>query len=581
MMRINNVTLKAGGEAGTGIATIGAIFAKIMQRSGLYVFATNDYPSLIRGGHNTITIRASKDPISALDGPADILIALDLLTIKEHAAGLAENGAIIFDSSKIKEDSIKTARPDLLLFPVPLSQIAKDAGGELFFNNVAVGATLALLGMGVAPLKSIIEQAFSRKGQEVVDKNLKASQGGFDHLKASLSSPFSIQIQPRAIPERTLLLNGNDALCIGAIRAGARFVAEYPMSPSSSVLHWMAAHAVKYNLVVKHTEDEISAINHLCGAGFAGVRALNATSGGGFSLMAEALGNAGIAEIPIVIVNVQRCGPSTGLPTYTEQADLQFTLHASQGEFPRIVCMPGDPEEAFYEAVNVFNMAELVQTPAIMLMDKYVSESSVTVPYFDISKTGVQRGKLQSDAQMDAAVGFKRHEITPDGISPRCLPGQKNGIHVCSSYEHDETGYTSEEATMRIAQIDKRERKMAQIQPQIYQPAFYGDPKSPFLLVSWGSTKGAVLEALHLLARENVPIRFMHIKYAFPFASETIRAALQSSSKVLICEGNSEAQMRSLIREKTGMLIQNTYLRYDGRPFEPADIAAKVRELLK
>lgn len=580
-MRLNKVTLKAGGEAGTGIATIGAMFSKIMQRSGLYVFSTNDYPSLIRGGHNTITTRVSADQIRSLHGSVDILIALDKKTIDENAHEIGSGGAVIYDSTLIKEADVKPPRPDVLMHPVPLTKIAKDAGGEIFFNNAAVGATLALLGMEIEPLKKIIQETFGRKGAEIVAQNFKAAQGGYDHLKASLNSPFEVKIEPRALLERTLLLNGNDALCIGAIRSGLRLVAEYPMSPSSSVLHWMAAHAVKYNIVVKHTEDEISAMNHLCGAGFTGVRALTATSGGGFSLMVEALGNAGIAEIPCVIVNVQRCGPSTGLPTYTEQADLKFTLHASQGEFPRIVCMPGDPEEAFYEAVNVFNMAELVQTPAIILMDKYVSESSVTVPYFDVEKAKVERGKLMPDSEMEKSPLFKRHSITEDGISPRCVPGQKNGIHVCSSYEHDETGYTSEDPQMRIMQIDKRARKMGAIPQEIYAPTFFGDPASPFLLVCWGSTKGVALEAMHLLARDNVPIRFMHIKYASPFPTDAVREALQSASKVLICEGNSEGQMRSLIREKTGIQIQNAYLRYDGRPFEPQDIAAKVRELVK
>lgn len=580
-MRTNNVTLKMGGEAGTGIATIGAMFSKIMQRSGLYVFQTNDYPSLIRGGHNTITVRASRDMVRSLYGPNDILIALDKKTIEAHAAEMSDGGAIIYDSTMIKETDVHLPRSDIRPFPVPLTQIAKNAGGDIFFNNAAVGASLALLGMKLDILNSIIEQTFGRKGPEIVAKNRQAAQGGFDHLKNSLATPFAVQIQPRPIPEKTILLNGNDAVCIGAIRAGLRLVAEYPMSPSSSVLHWMAAHAVKYGVVVKHTEDEISAMNHLCGAGFAGVRCMTATSGGGFSLMAEAIGNAGIAEIPCVVLNAQRAGPSTGLPTYTEQADLQFALHVSQGEFPRIVCMPGDPEEAFYETINVFNMADIAQTPAIILMDKYVSESVLTIPSFDLSKTTVNRGKLLTDAQMESAVGYKRHAFTPDGISPRCLPGQKNGIHVCSSYEHDETGYTSEEAHMRVSMIDKRARKMASIDPALYQPSFYGDSKSTFLLVGWGSTKGIALEAMHLLARENVPVRFMHIKYAEPFATNAIKEALQSASNSLICEGNSEGQMRNLIREKTGILIPNTYFRYDGRPFEPQDIAEKVRELLK
>lgn len=580
-MRTNKVMLKAGGEAGTGIATIGAIFAKIMQRSGLYVFSTNDYPSLIRGGHNTITIRAYPDPVRALHGKIDILIALDKKTIDLHVDELSDGGAIIYDSTLIKPETVSVKKPDVLLLPVPLTQIAKTAGDQIYFNNAAVGASLALLGMKIDPLKVIIDQTFSRKGAEIVAKNLQAAQGGYDQVKGMLSSPFGVQIQPRPIPEKTILLNGNDAVCIGAIRAGLRLVAEYPMSPSSSVLHWMAAHAVKYGIVVKHTEDEISAMNHLCGAGFAGVRCLTATSGGGFALMTEALGNAGIAEIPCVVVNAQRAGPSTGLPTYTEQADLQFALHASQGEFPRIVCMPGDPEEAFYETINVFNMADAAQTPAIILLDKYISEAQMTIPCPDLSRAPVNRGLLQTDDQMASAVNFKRHLATPSGVSPRSIPGQKNGIHVCSSYEHDETGFTSEDPHVRVAQIDKRARKLGAIDPALYQPSFFGDPKSTFLLVSWGSTKGVALEAMHLLARENIQIRHMHIKYASPFASETVRGALQAASTSLICEGNSEGQMRNLIREKTGILVPETLLRYDARPFEPQEIASKVRELLK
>ncbi len=587
-MRVNNVILKAGGEAGTGISTIGAIFAKLMQRSGLYVFATNDYPSLIRGGHNTVTIRASDEKIHALHGPVDILIGLDKLTIAEHAPELAPGGAVIYDSTRIKEADVKTGRTDLRLFPVPLTQIAVASGGELFFNQVAIGSTLALLGMDLTFLKVLIEKQFGRKGAEIVAQNVKAAQGGFDHVRETLASkPFDVRISPRAAPQKMMLIAGNDAICSGAIAAGLKLVAEYPMSPSSSVLHWMAAHAVKSGIVVKHTEDEIAAMNWLCGAGFAGVRTMTATSGGGFSLMAEALGNAGIAEIPCVIVEDMRAGPSTGLPTYTEQADLLFALHASQGEFPRIVAMPGDPEECFYMTFDVFNMADAVQTPAIILLDKYLAEAAVTVPALSTASLKINRGALQTDEQMEHAVpsgtagGFLRHEITKSGISPRCIPGQKNGIHVCSSYEHDETGYTSEEAHMRVLQIDKRERKMSALEPSLYQPSFYGDPKSTFLLVTWGSTKAVALEALKLLAEQNVSVRMMQIRYASPFATESIKRALLSASQVLICEGNSEGQMRALILQKTGVSIPNAYLRYDGRPFEPADIAAKVKELME
>ncbi len=580
-MRVNELAFKAGGEAGSGIATIGSIFAKVMQRSGLHVFMTNDYPSLIRGGHNTITIRASGEDIYALDGQVDLLVALDLQTIRLHAGEMASGGVVLYDSTRIKEENAKAVKGDARLIGVPMTQIARDCGGEIMFNQVAVGACLAMLGMDTAILDSLIAKSFNRKGQKVVDDNIKAAEGGFGFIRSLPEHAMEVKIQPRKNRERNLLIGGNDAVCLGAVAAGVRLVAEYPMSPSSSVLHWMAAHALKHDIVVKHTEDEIAAVNWLCGAGFAGVRAMTATSGGGFSLMAEGLGNAGIAEIPIVIIEDQRCGPSTGLPTYTEQADLRFALHASQGEFERIVAMPGDAQEAFHMTFDVFNMADKAQMPAIILMDKYVGEAARTIPYIDTGSLKIDRGLLQSDEKMEGAKGFKRHAISEDGLSARCLPGQKNGIHVCSSYEHDETGFTSEEAPMRIAQIDKRARKIAAIEPALYQPAFYGDPKSTFLLVSWGSTKGPALEALKLLEKANVRVRYMHIRYASPFAADAIKHALQAASDVLICEGNSTGQMRALIREKTGIQIPNAYLRYDGRPFEPADIAEMARKILK
>lgn len=578
-MRTNNVTLKAGGEAGSGIATIGAVFSRIMKRSGLWAFGTNDYPSLIRGGHNTITIRASDERIFALHGKIDILIALDKKTITEHYTEMEDGGAIIYDSDKIKKEEVNISRQDVELLDIPLTKMANEAGGQIFFNQVAMGATLALLGLDLNPLQQLMEETFSRKGKEIVSKNMDAAKKGFEYLKAMQREQFYIKIVPRKNPRDTLILGGNDAVCLGAIKAGVKLVAEYPMSPSSSVLHWMAAHASKHDLVVKHTEDEISAMNYILGAGFAGVRAMTATSGGGFSLMVEALGNGGIAEIPCVVVDVQRAGPSTGLPTYTEQADLQFAMHASQGEFPRIICMLGDVEEAFYETFNVFNMSELVQTPALILMDKYIGESTQTIDRFDLEGMKVKRGKLMSDEQMEGMTNFKRHELSANGISPRSIPGQKNGLHVCSSYEHDETGYTSEEADNRVAQINKRASKMDAINPNLYQPVFYGDAKSTFLLVSWGSTKGVVLEAMKLLGKENISIRFMHIKYACPFASEAIKQALQAAPKVLICEGNSTGQMRNFIREKTGVLIENVYLRYDGRPFEAQGIVDKIKEI--
>ena len=578
-MQINEVTFKAGGPAGAGIKTMGALFAKIMQRCNLFSYATNDYPSLIKGGHNTVTVRASSEKIWALAGPVDVLVALTTKCVKEHYDEMSENGVIIYDSVKVKREDIEVERKDLRFFDVPLSTIAKEAGGSIYYNIAAMGAVMAIMQIDIKELNKLIEEIFADKGKEVVQNDLKAAKLGYDHIIKITTKPFDIKIESKP-HDQTIFLNGNDACCLGAIKAGLRLVAEYPMSPSSSVLHWMAAHAVEHDVIVKHTESEIAAINYILGAGFAGVRSMTATSGGGFALMNEALGNGGLAEIPTVIVNVMRAGPSTGVPTYTEQADLQFTLHSSQGEFPRIVCMPGDVEEAFFETFKVFNMAEFIQTPAIILLDKFLGESEQTVESFDHSKLKIDRGKLQTDEQMKNAINFLRHEVTKDGISPRCIPGQLNGIHVASSYEHDETGYSCEDGKNRIAQIDKRARKLDAIDPKLYQPSFYGDADADFLLVAWGSTKGPVLEALKLLKQDGVKVRFMHIKYAIPFATNTIAKELGAASKSLILEINSEGQMRNYIREKTGILIENTYLKYDARPFEAEGIMEKVKEIM-
>ena len=576
-MKVNDMTVKLAGEAGAGVATIGTMLAKLAQRSGLYVFAHNDYPSLIRGGHNTMTVRINKQKIHSLCGKIDLLVALNETAVLMHAKEMSKYGVIIYDSNKSLKETAKELQ-DVKMIAIPMSKIAQTHKDQLYLNQVAMGAVVSIIGLKMQVLEELIKETLGSKGEEIVKRNISAAKAGYDYVKNNSNNKFDIKIEPQK-SKKTILLNASDALCIGAIKAGVKFVAEYPMSPSSSILHWMAEHAIKYNIVVKHTEDEIAAMNYVLGAGFAGVRAMTATSGGGFSLMTEALGNGGIAEIACVVVNVQRAGPSTGLPTYTEQADLQFSIHASQGEFPRIVCMPADAQEAFYETFNVWNMAEQVQTPAIILLDKYIGEAFETVEKFDYEKLEVKRGLLQTDEQMQACTKFFRYENTKNGISPRCIPGQINGIHVTSSYEHDETGYSCEDGQNRIEQIDKRARKLKVINPNLYQPAFYGNQKSTLLAVCWGSTKGVALEALKVLEKENISARLMHIKYAIPFATDTIKQALQSASKVIIFEANSQGQMRNYIREKTGILIENAYLRYDARPFEVEEIANKLRNL--
>jgi len=578
MVAINRVNFKIGGPAGSGVATVGLLFAKCLQRAGLNVFGTNDYPSLIKGGHNTYMVAAAPEPISCIVGGYDIIIALDQLTASLHGGELTHGGALIYDSDKVK-DACPKGRPDVVCIGAPLTQMAAKAGGEIMFNTVALGASMGLMQLDFGILEGMMKKIWARKGESVVQANIAAAKAGYDFCKSSLKEPFKVKIE-FVKREKTMFINGNEASVLGAVRAGCKLVAEYPMSPSSAILHLMAGHEREYGIIVKQTEDEIAAANMIAGAGFAGVRAMTATSGGGFSLMVEALGNMGIAEIPCVIFESQRAGPSTGLPTYTEQADLQFALHASQGEFPRVVVAPGDPQECYIEAINAFNIAEMVQTPVIVLLDKFLSESSLTIEDVRRIPVKIERGKLLSDEEMEAAKDFKRYALTQDGISNRCLPGQKNGIHVCSSYEHDETGFTSEAPDMRVAMIDKRARKLSAIPQALIAPSFYGasEESAQILLACWGSTKMPMLEALKLLEKSGIKARAMHMRYASPFPARPVLSALMRAKKTLIFEGNSEAQMRSLILQKTGYYIEKACLRYDGRPFTPEEIAAAAKK---
>ncbi|NUN11433.1 2-oxoacid:acceptor oxidoreductase subunit alpha [Candidatus Micrarchaeota archaeon] len=577
---VNSLRIKFSGSAGTGVAVLGSSFAKCLQRHGLKVYSTNDYPSLIKGGHNTVFLRAeATDFFSHYDyNEIDVLITLNKEGALFHEKELTPGGAIVYDGDKIKFNEGELTRKDIKLVSVPLSAIATKNGGIIMLNTVALGAGMGLLGMDLDPLYKIIDHVFSKKGDAVIAQNKTCAKEGYDAV-ASFGD-FKVKIQAIPVEER-MLINGNDGACVGAIRSGVKLIAEYPMSPSSSILHFMAAHEREYKLVVKHTEDEIAAMNFIVGAGATGVRALTATSGGGFSLMVEALGLAGISETPCVVINAQRCGPSTGLPTYTEQADLRFALHASQGEFPRIVLAPGDLNDCFEVMGKAFNFAERVQTPCVVLIDKFLAETAYTIKPFDQKKIIVNRGKFYSDEDMAGRTDYKRHEFTEDGVSPRAIYGQPNGLHVASSYEHDETGWTSEDAEMRIKQIEKRANKMKNISEEELAPQVYGNENPDVTIVCWGSTKLIAREALFHLQEKGLKVKIINYWAFSPFPVETTKKLLSGKEPKIIFEGNSEGQLRYYIREKTGLLIENAYLRFDGRPFTVPEIVSETMKVVK
>jgi 2-oxoglutarate ferredoxin oxidoreductase subunit alpha len=575
-MATNNMTIRIGGEAGHGVESSGAGFCKALARGGLHVFGLPDYYSRIRGGHNFYSVRVSDQPLHSHAEPVHLLLALTEETIPRHRDKIVEGGAIVYDSNVIQRTGEDPKGFSFL--PVPLSDMAKEkAGTVLARNTVALGVTAGLTGFDLDPMQSVIRQNFARKGQAVVDGNLAAAEAGWQEgWKHAADFPFKLERILDASPR--MVLNGTEAFSLGALAGGCRFTAGYPMTPGSPVLHWMAAHSARYGVVLKHTEDEIAAINMAIGAAHMGARALVPTSGGGFALMVEALGLAGITETPVVIYNAQRPGPSTGLATRNEQGDMLFMLYASQGEFPRFLLSPGTHEQCFVAGWRAFNLAEKYQTPALVLSDHYlaVAVRTLELDAFDFDAVEIDRGQLLSEAELDALDGeYLRYRITESGISPRAVPGHPKAVYVATGNEHEESGTTTEEPGMRTAQVEKRQRKLIGMAEEMSGPQRYGPDEAEVTFVCWGSTYGPLREAVDRLNAE-WPGRanMLHFVDLWPFPAEAAMAAFGQARKLVAVEVNATGQLATLIRSQTGRQMDGTILKYDGRAFTPEHIVS-------
>ncbi len=566
------VNWKIGGEAGYGILSVGILFGKFCTRNGLYAFYSSEFPSLVRGGHNTVQLMAKKNPVLSQHSEINLLIALNKETIEKHLHELSPDAAIIYDSKEFDLKGIKLKK-SLVLIDIPLTEIAEKHGKKIMRNTVALGASISLLELEFNELEGLIKEAFSGKKDALIPINIAAAKEGFNFIKnRNIKFNYKLKAQKK---KNNIFINANDAFSFGAVKSGLKFVAEYPMTPSSSILSFMAANELNYDIVVKQTEDEIAAINMIIGGAFAGARSLTATSGGGFSLMVEGLGLAGMTETPIVVVESQRPGPSTGLPTMTEQGDLSFVLTASQGEFPRLIMAPGDVQEAFETGLYSFNYAEKYQLPVIVLLDKYVSEGNTTTKMFDSNKFKIERGKLLSKAPKN----YLRYAFTKDGVSPRVLPGTLGTVYKANGDEHTEKGVSDEEEANRIEMMNKRMRKLEYLKKEIPEPKLYGDKNAKTTLICWGSTKGIALEAIEELKKHKIKANLLHYNFIFPFKEKTLLKLLKKSKKVLLVENNKTAQLGKLIAEETGIKIKNKFLKYTGRQFYPQEIVKKVRSL--
>jgi 2-oxoglutarate ferredoxin oxidoreductase subunit alpha len=573
----NKISIKVGGPAGEGVFTVGLLLSKFFKLNGLHVVYTTDYPSLIKGGHNTCSIRAEDEVISAELKYHDIVACMDSLALDEDVSSKNHTGVVITDTKLLE------GRDDEFYVGIPVSEMTKEIGAR-YKNTLVFGAIVALMSDDDSIIENALSKHFAKKSKELINTNVEVAKKGFQYIVENYEHKRMHRISKIKNSERLVMMSGNDAAALGALKAGMKFVSEYPMTPSSSFMSFFAAKEITHNITTKHAEDEIAAINNIIGASAAGARAMGATSGGGYALMNEAISFAGMSENPLVMFECQRAGPSTGLPTYTDQGDLMHVLYSGSGEFPKVVLAPGDLDECFYESFEAFNVADLVQTPVIVLLDKHISNSQSMTKRFYTKRLKVDRGYYQPfDISLELE-NYKRYELTHNGISQRVVIGQKGGCHVNSSYEHDETGWTSEDGEMHRLQMEKRHRKLDAIDTVKTRPKVLGTQKNyDITLVSWGSNKMILQEASKYLERDGIKVRQIHFMYLHPCDWEYVSKLLKEDvekNKVMLFEGNIGGQLHSLIRMNTSLNIAQKRLRYDARPFFFEEVYEEVRQFV-
>ncbi len=580
---MGEISVRAGGAAGDGIASVGEAFARSFSRMGLHVYGHNAYQSVIRGGHVWFQARASPDRVHSQGDALDVLYALNRETFDIHRAFLSPGATVIFDPEKFAISDAEMPAGTKAL-PVPTLQLARKYTGQPILQNAAgMGATAFLAGIPLSTLQAVLTDSFGKKKGDIVDWNVGAAADGYAFAQAH-ASPSDRALSPQGAAK--LLMTGNQAIALGAAAAGLKFLAQYPMTPASSIMHWLAAHSTDLGIVVKQAEDELAAINMAIGASFGGVRSMTATSGGGFSLMVEALGMAGMCEIPLVVVDSQRAGPSTGLPTKTEQGDLNLMLGAGQGDFPRAILAPANIAEAYRAAIRAFELAEEWQTPILLASDLHLSENFMTGDREEFP-LDVDVASLYTVTPNGG--DYKRYAYTPSGVSPRALPGQPGLNFITGSDEHDEKGHLISDVKAGIPQwsqernrmMEKRMHKLDGLKAATEAPRVEGAAAPALTFVAWGSTVGAIRDAMPLLAARGIPTNLLPVSSVFPVHGEEIVAALAASPRRLLVEANYTGQLGRLLRAETGLAFPDKFLKYDGEPFYPMEIVAKAVEVVQ
>lgn len=578
-MTTNEFTWKVGGAQGEGIDSTGEILATVLTRMGYYIFAYRHFMSLVKGGHTNYKIRASTDREVKYHGDTlEMLVAFDQTTIDENEDELVE-GAVIIHDAKFQASTKRGGAVHLCA--VPLSQFAKDLGNSIIKNMVAAGASCYMLGIDPSNFYEQIEAQFGKKGAELVNLNKNAFDQGYNYVKehyGNLQKPVPVASKPE---KARLLMSGNECIGLGATLAGCRILAAYPITPATEILYWVLANLPKFGGKVLQAEDEIAACIMAIGANFAGVRSMTSTSGPGLSLMMEALGMSGISETPLVIVDVQRGGPSTGLPTKTEQSDLYEALYGSHGETPRIVIAPTSIEDCFYQMINAFNLAERYQVPVIVLSDLLMGMNKRSFPDLDLSRVTIDRGEVVTQAQLDEMEkgAFKRYALTESGISPRSFPGMKNGRYCALTNEHEETGLEIEDVPMREAQMKKRFRKLSTLERDVNEWGvdYSGSDGAETIIVGFGSTEAQIAEAMEQLGGAT-NVGHLQLRCLMPFPKDAVRPHLEKAQRVVVVDNNYTGQLAGLLCKEIGFHDKMDVLhKYNGNPFTVSEIVSHVK----
>ena len=568
---------KIAGRAGEGIAAAGFMFGKIAGRHGLNVFEYGEYPSLIRGGHTSSQVHVGTSDIFCQTRTVDVMVALNEDAIRLHLSEFDEHTKIIIDSDNDKIDYSKYPQLKIeQIINIPLVKIAREATGKSLASDVvALAVSCYILGLSQDIFTKVLSDFFEKKGEEVVTENTKAMEAGFAYAKEHSIAPGEAYIPQE---KNQIFVSGTEAIGLGALSAGIGFYAAYPMTPTSNLLHFMADAQSEYPLVVKHAEDEIAAINDAIGASFAGVRSMTASAGGGFALMVEGVSLAAVTEVPLVVVVGGRPGPATGLPTWTCQTDLQYVMHAAHGEFPRVVFTPGNLEECFKLTRISFLLAEKYHTQVYIVIDKLLLESRMTGPIFPSEFTN-QRYSFAPD-HLPEDDSYRRFEVTPEGYSPRSIPGQPHGLQLTNSYEHDEHGYATEDADMAKAMIDKRLRKLQGIYKEVPGALLLGPPTADTTLVCWGSSRLVAQDVITQMNSDGkTNVNAIHLMTMLPFKKEEFMSLASTAKKLVMIEGNATHQGASHIMVETGIRIDHHINRYDGRPFYASDVIQELQKL--